>query len=272
MAALTNLQQTGHVGGARPGRRDARVAGAGGRARARRRGARLSLFGLAGDGGAATRDALDLATGRARAGAAAGPRGRVDAPAQALLALGRRHAARRPVDRTRAHRLARGRGARAPRRVPARRRSTRRDDATDVVASRRPAAAAARHVAGVRRGGALAAGAHRDHLEVAGAGRGRVGGARRPLAAEGPGRHRRRAVRLLPDVRPPRRGAPVRRGPARRDGLCASSTSTWRPASRIPSRSPARTARGASRATRPSTGASPPRSTARSRPSTATTG
>ena len=148
-----------------------------------------------------------------------------------------------------------------------------RGDATDVVATRRAAAAGARHVGGVGRGGALAARAHPD-ASGRSPRRARASGSR-PTSrgcARCPGVARRRALALLPDLRPPRRGAPLREGPPRRDGHCASSTSTWRPASRTPSRSPGRTAPGASRATRPSTGASPPPSTARSRPSTATTG
>ena len=92
-----------------------------------------------------------------------------------------------------------------------------------------------------------------------------------PLRAKVPGVSRRRAVRLLPHVRPPRRGAPLREGPPRRDGHAPA-----RPrhgggrrgpqAAHRPPRHRAHPARPAS------TSASPPPSTARSRPSTATTG
>ncbi len=95
-------------------------------------------------------------------------------------------------------------------------------DATDVVATAESASSSARHVAGVRRRGALAAGEDPDHLEVPRACGGRVGRTRRALAAPRSGRRRGRAVPFLPDVRSPRRGPALRPGLAGRHGSSAA--------------------------------------------------
>ena len=234
MAALTNLQKTGSTAGL--GRFDvtfespARAVGLalGGGALdisfarrlsargARRRGARIAHERRPGDR-------------RARAPPAAGPRGRVDAPAEALLALGRRHAARRPVDRRRRP----SRGSRT-------RRSSLRDtyrrvtfqpghDATDVVATADPPPPP------LDTSQASVEEAHWPPPSIPTIwkspepARGRVGRAGRPVAAQGAGRDARRAVPVLPDLRPPRRGPARTRASCSSRWTCASSTSRWRP-------------------------------------------
>ena len=219
-------------------------------------------------------DASIRARGEIVAGRRRGLRAeRGDAPAQALLPLGRRHPPRGPLDRAGAHRVARGPGARRPATATGAPTFRATGGATDVVASAEPPPPA------LDTSAASVEEAHwpppriREHLEGGRAGGGRMGGARRAVDAQGAGSRCGRPLGVSTGRSCGRtRSAPTRRscssrwtlrqldldmeagvedpepltGPARRRAHPAGSC-------RLPARSR-------------------PRSTARSRPSTATTG